>query len=90
VGVRAQIDGRIVAEGGSCGRHGHPLLSHKTGCRVPEHARRGARWESPRGVLMPAVGSAKLSSPMSSEPDSRGDSAGMGISELGSEAGASA
>ena len=40
VGVGPKEDGRIVAECGSCGRHGHAALGQQARRRVTEHVRR--------------------------------------------------
>ncbi len=40
VGVRPQEDGRVVAEGGRCGCHGHAALGQQARRRVTEHVRR--------------------------------------------------
>ena len=45
VGIGAEVDGRIVAEGSCRSRDGHALLGHEAGGRVPEHVRRRTGWK---------------------------------------------
>jgi hypothetical protein len=81
VGAGAEIDGRIVAEGGSRSRHGKALLGHETGCRVGAHwawhrvgarpARRpAARCGAASWRAAPSsIGALAAESPLQSPPD---------------------
>lgn len=46
MGVGSEVDGGIVTKGGSRDRHGHTVLSHEAGRRVPQNVGRDTRWES--------------------------------------------